>query len=386
MVTRIPIVPRVIRWARERCNLTLAEAAERLSCDQNTLEKIEDENDPTRPTATLFRKMSDVYLLPEATLLRATVPADRPLPKDFRSFDGNAVELSYDTISAIRNVEQRQESLARLAEIDAGIIAPNLPIHSLKENPDTLGANFRKQLGFKVVDQLQLSTEKAFLNWRILVENMGVSVYVEPFGEDDTRGASIYFNDFPAVIVDQTEKQYGARSFTLFHELCHLLIRQAGISDQKPKNSVEAFCNRFAAAFLMPTEAVRAVFDFESIKETEPTIEQLAFAAKKLCVTISQIALRLEQLGLAKPGYFRRVAGKLSPPTPKPKKESKVPYKYTYLSETGHNFPSTVFDSMNRGQITQLDASRILALSKDHFKSVQTVIDERRADLVDAAQ
>jgi Zn-dependent peptidase ImmA (M78 family)/transcriptional regulator with XRE-family HTH domain len=383
MVTRIPIVPKVIRWARERNNLTLPEAAKRLKCDQATLEQIEDENAPLRPTATLFRRMAEVYLLPEATLLRAVPPQDGPLPKDFRSFDGVPVDLSYETICALRRVEHRQEALARLAEMDNVILAPNLPIHSLKEKPEQLGANFRKQLGFPVLEQLQFTPERAFTRWRVLVENLGVSVYVEPFGADDTRGSSVFSNAFPAIIIDQNEKFPGAKLFTLFHELCHLLIRQAGISDFKPKNSVEAFCNRFASAFLMPVEAIKAVFDMEKIKAAEPAIDELASAANKLCVTISQLALRLEQLEYTKSGYFKRITSKLTPPTPKKKKpDAKVPYKYVYLSEAGYNFPATVFDSMARGQITELGASRILDLAPNHFKAVRAVIETRRAELV----
>ena len=279
MVTRIPIAPEVIKWARERNNLSVSEAAELLKCDHQTLQKIE--NSELMPSAGLFRRMSDVYLLPEATLLRDTPPADRALPKDFRSFDGNAVSLSYETIATIRRVEARQDALAALAEVDEAVIAPNLPIHSLKESPDKLGATFRKQIGFEVVDQLSFTPSKAFTQWRQLVENMGISVYVEPMGEDDTRGVSLYFNDFPAIVIDKNERLYGARLFTLFHELAHLLVRQAGISNLNGKNSVEAFCNKFSSAFLMPVEAVQSVFDLEKLQDGEPTIQQLEFAAAR---------------------------------------------------------------------------------------------------------
>ncbi len=339
------------------------------------------------PTAGLFRRMGEIYLLPEATLLRATQPPDRPLPKDFRSFDGVSVTLAYETIASIRVVEARQESLATLAETDADIIAPNLPIHSTNESPERLGASFRKQLGFSIVNQMGMAAEQAFIKWRVLVENMGVSVYVEPFGQDDTRGVSIYFNDFPAIVIDQNEKFPGARLFTLFHELAHLLIRQAGISNLNNKNSVEAFCNRFAAAFLMPPEAIQAVFDISTLKKREPTIDEIAYAASKLCVTISQMALRLEQLGHAESGFYKRISSKLSPPTPKKKKKGeRVPFKYTYVSRTGHNLPATVFSSLERNQITALEASRVLDLSPSNFKSIRETIEKRRAEAVNGEQ
>lgn len=382
MVTRIPIVGDVLVWARKRNKLELADAARKLKCDHNQLAKIE--SGEVMPTAGLFRRMASVYLLPEATLLRDTVPQERPLPKDFRSFDGATVTLSYETIASIRHVEARQEAMATLAEIDKDVVPPNLPVHSLNESPEKLGANFRKQLGFPVVDQLRLTGEKAFLRWRVLVENMGVSVYVEPFGKDDTRGVSLFFNAFPAIVIDQTEKFPGARLFTLFHELGHLLIRQAGISNFNGRNSVEAFCNRFAAAFLMPAEAIEAVFDLSKLKAREPDIAQLEFAAAKLCVTISQVTLRLEQLGYAEPGYYKRIASKLRPPTPKPKKkDSQVPFKFTYLSSAGHNLPTTVFASLDRHQITKLEASRLLDLAPSHFTAIRTVISTRRSEAID---
>ena len=382
MATRIPIVPQVIRWARERNNLTVAEAAKRLQCTSDILEQVE--TGELRPTATLFRRMASVYLLPEATLLGAAVPQDRALPKDFRSFDGAPVEVSYETICAIRRVESRQDSLAQLADIDPAVLAPNLPIYSLNDDPERLGANFRRKLGFPVVDQLRVTREKAFTLWRMLVENMGVSVYVEPLGEDDTRGVSVFSNDFPAIVIDQNEKLYGARLFTLFHELAHLLVRQAGISDCNNKNSVEAFCNKFASAFLMPIEAVEAVFSPGMLSGAGPTIPQLDYAAGRLCVTIAQVALRLEQLGKVRGGFYRRVVSTLKPPTPKRKTGGSPPYKYVYLSEAGSHLPATIFDSLERQQITKLQASRILDLAPAHFKSVQDAIEQRRAELVNA--
>jgi transcriptional regulator with XRE-family HTH domain len=238
MVTRVAADHGVLKWAREHNKLSVESAAALLKCKPEQLIKIEDGD--VQPHATLFRRMSDVYFVPEATLLGLVHPIERPLPRDFRSFDGAAVALSYETIRAIRNVEARQEALAFLAEIDDAIISPNLPIHSLKENPETLGAGFRQQLGFPIIDQLRLTAEQAFTKWRILVEDLGVSVYIEPLGEDDARGVSIFFNDFPAILVDQNEQLYGARSFTLVHEFCHILLRQAGISNFNSRNSVEA--------------------------------------------------------------------------------------------------------------------------------------------------
>jgi Zn-dependent peptidase ImmA (M78 family) len=325
--------------------------------------------------------MADKYLLPEATLMGLAPVVDRPMPKDFRSFEGVRVALSYETIVAVRRVQARQETLAHLAEADELIVRPELPLHSLKENPDQLGASFRKQFGFSVVDQLRTPIARAFRNLRIRVEDLGVSVYIEPLGDDDSRGVSIFFNDFPAIIIDQHEKHDGARLFTLFHELCHLLVRQTGVSNFSNRNDVERFCNRFAAAFLMPREAVEAVIALPQSGTIDPSISDLAFGAEKLCVTISQLALRLEQLGLADAGYFKRITAQLRPPTP-PKKRKGGDWKYTFVSRYGYNLPTAVIGSLGRGQIGPVDAARILEVSPDNLGDVKSTIDDRRLELM----
>jgi len=150
---------------------------------------------------------------------------------------------------------------------------------------------------------------------------------------------------------------------------------------------VERFCNRFAAAFLMPSEAVRSVIELDDGPQ-EPSLQALGFAADKLCVTISSLALRLEEIGIAPAGYYRKTArnlAKLAAPTKaKPtKKKSEVPYKYTYLSRFGENFTGKVLDSFENGSISNVEASQILNASPKHFGAFRETIVARRT-LADA--
>jgi Zn-dependent peptidase ImmA (M78 family) len=379
MVTRVPVEPSILVWARNRNRLTLESAAKRLKCEIETLRKIE--IGEVAPIATLFRKMAVVYLVPEATLLGLdTPPLERELPKDFRSFDGTPVELSYETIIAIRQVEARQDALAELAEIDTDIIAPMLPHRSLQDNAEKLGEEFRKEIDFPILAQMRAKPEAAFLRWRILIEKMGVSVYVEPFGKDTSRGVSRFYNAFPAIIIDQNEKLPGARSFTLFHEYAHLLLRQTGVSNFNPRNRVEAFCNRFASAVLMPREAVEAVFKNALMVGAQPTIEELSDGANRLCVTISQIAWRLESLEFVTPGFFNRIASFLKKPD-KRKGGGGGPdtFKYAYLSRFGHYLPEAVFSAHERGYISKVDASRLLNVKPTYFAPLRKIITGRNA-------
>ena len=53
----------------------------------------------------------------------------------------------------------------------------------------------------------------------------------------------------PIIMISKAEEFDPAKTFTLIHEYCHLLLREPGISDQNTQNPVEAFCNQFAGAF-----------------------------------------------------------------------------------------------------------------------------------------
>ena len=372
MVTRVPIDAEMARWARERCHLSEDDAAHLLKCDVELLRNIEDGT--MQPTATLFRAMADRYLLPEATLLGLAPATDRPLPTDFRSFDGVPVSLSYRTIKAIRTVQARQETLARLAEIDATIQPPSLPRISMKTDPEGAGASFRGAFGFDIDTQLSLTPQTAFVRWRTMVEQLGVSVYIEPLGEDDSRGVSDSFNGFPAIIIDQHEKLHGARLFTLFHELAHHFIGEVGISNLKNGNAVERFCNRFAAAFLMPPAAIGRVLPNVGIGKPVPSIPELDYAARRLCVTISQVALRMEDLGFAGAGFYQGVKAVLKKTT-----KSVIPYKYTYLSQYGEHLATTVLGALDSGLISIVEASRAMNASPTHFDAIRQTIKERRA-------
>lgn len=370
MVTRVPIDQNMAVWARERCQLTEDAAAKLLNCDVTVLRKIE--AGEIAPTATMFRNMATRYLLPEATLLGLAPAEDRPLPKDFRSFDGAPVRLSYATIKAVRVVQARQEALARLAEIDESIEPPTLPALSLRANPETEGVAYRQRFGFDIPTQLALTTQAALSRWRTMVEALGISVYVEPLGEDGARGISDTFNGFPAIIIDQGEKAHGARIFTLFHELAHHFLGQVGISDFRNGNNVERFCNRFAAAFLMPPEAISLVLPNAGVGRAAPTLGELEQAARRLCVTISSMALRMEDLNFAGSGYYREIRAVLNRPT-----KSQPEYRYTYLSQYGEHLSRRVLGALDAGLISSVEASRAMNTSPTHFDAIRRTLKER---------
>jgi len=89
-MTVMPVTPALITWAREYRGLEPNEAAELLGI--TTAELLEYEKG--KPiNLTMFRKISDTFRIPRATLLRRTRPNVPPMPRDFRSIAGRVLDL-----------------------------------------------------------------------------------------------------------------------------------------------------------------------------------------------------------------------------------------------------------------------------------------------------
>jgi Zn-dependent peptidase ImmA (M78 family) len=380
MVTRVPAESAVLRWAREACGLTVENAARLLGCKPDLLRDIEEGK--KLPSATLFRDMANCYGLPEATLLAATPPQLPDIPHDHRTFEGIAPRLTYRTILAIRSVQARQESIKELSEIDATVTPPELRRYRRSDDPDAVAAEERKHFGVTASDQIKLSADKLWMMYRMRIETLGISVYIEDFPTEDCRGVSLFVDEYPAIILSANERRPEWKLFSLLHEYGHILIRETGISDQRQetRDPVEGWCNKFAAAFLMPEAAIAYVLNVSRDTPREFSIKALAEASEFMSVSISALALRLEDLGYAPRGYFSRVRAAIKPSQPKKLSGGQIPRQYVVLNQLGHRFTGDVLRSVENGVLTTLEASRMLHTNPSLLPTIEETIEGRRRD------
>jgi Zn-dependent peptidase ImmA (M78 family) len=62
----------------------------------------------------------------------------------------------------------------------------------------------------------------------------------------------------PFVVVNEKDSR-AAWSFTLLHELVHVLLGETGISGYNGQDVVERFCDSVAASFLLAPEELRQI-------------------------------------------------------------------------------------------------------------------------------
>ena len=372
-MTDIPVSGRVLIWAREFRGLSTAEAAEKLGLTEAQLADFEGEAAP--PTLTQFEKFAAAYRLPLATLFRRTPPPMPPDLPDFRTFEGEPPRNSFDFGVALSNVRTLQHTLSLLRSDDEHFHGAQLRQYNLAGDPFEQGQAERSALGVTVRRQLDWAYDDGFRHWRAIIERLGISVYLQNFAEGDCRGCALWEDGVtPAILINKTERSENGWVFTLIHEYAHLLIRRPGISDLNRRNPVEVFCNRFAAAFLMPVVALRRVLPIWPDRETDWEGSVINEAARELKVSRQALAIRLEELGKAPAGFNRAFIVR---PPGRPK-STQGNYVNTRLSEIGGRFTASVMGALERDVIDTTHASEALGLSPPHLERARAYVERQR--------
>lgn len=369
-MTEIPISGEVLEWARNFRGLSQSDAADRLGISVEELQAYE--TGSKLPNLTKFEKFAAVYCLPQATLFRRTKPTETPLPTDYRTFDGDHHQESFEFLVAVSHVRTLQRTLRLLGEEDDEFTRAHLRTYDLERDAFEQGETERRQLKIPIETQLDWGYADGFRHWRAAIERIGIAVYLQKFSVDDCRGFSLWDDHgLPAIVINKDDRSDNAWTFTLIHEYAHLLIRRPGISDLDYRNSVEAFCNRFAAAFLMPIEAIRRVLEYWPNEPVEWETDAIIRGARKLKVSAQAFAIRLEELNLAPDNFSEKF--KFSGPR-KRTKATGGNYVNTRLSELGGRFVGSIISALDRAVVDRVAACEALGLPTNHLEKARAYV------------
>jgi Zn-dependent peptidase ImmA (M78 family) len=257
--------PALIKWARETAGFTTAEVAKRLKIEESKFAAWEDEAKEDSPSVPQLRKLATLFKRPLAVFYLQERPAGFQVMRDLRRLPGTGERLYSPALQMeIRTANERRELALELA----ADLEQEIPTFTLAatdaENPEGVGARIRAALG--ITQELQLSWRDndgraAFNAWRRRIEDTGTLVFqTTRFTSDEASGFAIAAESLPVIAVNRNDA-LTRRTFSLLHELAHLMIHVSGVSDpetdeQRPPEDqrIEVFCNRIAAAALMPRE------------------------------------------------------------------------------------------------------------------------------------
>jgi Zn-dependent peptidase ImmA (M78 family) len=361
--------PAVLRWARETAGYSVEIAGDRVA-DPKTLAAWEAGKD--QPTWKAVQRLAKLYKRPVAALLLAEPPAEPPLPPDFRKLAEASKQLSPKTRFAIRNARWMA---ATAAELERGLDRANAFKGSKTRrlnSPETLADDCRRSLGISLDAQTQWQTPgEAFRQWREAVEAQNVLVFQASMPVEEVRGFSLFEGQKAVVVLNQSDA-LNARIFTLFHEYGHLVLSKPGICLPEEggftdTQKTETFCNRFAAAFLIPRDDITTRLDSGLRLE-----HMVAALATRYRVSRAVVLGRLRNLEAINEQTYRGAMARLERKVVTPRRAGgggRSPAARV-LGERGRTFISLVADALDRDLITANDASAYLGVKLKHLDKV----------------
>ena len=342
-----------LTWARQVSGLTVEELASAASIPPERLLQLEEGTSaPTFKQLVKLAKKLD--RTPAFFFMPAPESPDMPATIDFRQspeLDG----LDASTTKALRRAERYRDIMLEYGDAEPVALAkpfrrPGVQ-RAAEEMRSLLGINHSftppgpsKEAGFKV--------------WRHMVESHGIIVFQTSDVERGVfRGLSVYHEVLPIVVLNGKDFPAG-KSFTLFHEISHLINRANGLCMLEEESAEEALANSFAANFLMPETAVRNLM---------PTTEDDAIGEVASRFKVSRIAaaIRLKELGVLGEDVVQaeKVASDAAWKTERDKLRSResgpAHWKVRYR-DLGPTYVGTVARALKEDRISLLDASYFL--------------------------
>lgn len=360
----------LLRWARRTSGLGVEDVAKKV---QVTPDKIAGwEAGADRPTVAQLRKLAHAYRRPLAVFFRSEPPKEEPEPQDFRS--GRSAPMS----PALR-VEIRKARRRRSVSLEFGSARPvGLPECSTKEDPEEVALRLRAWLSVDLRDQVEWKDANRALNeWVRAVEDRGILVFhASGIDPGEMRGLSLSHDRLPLILLNGADVAVG-RSFTLMHELAHLMLRNAGVCGDltaDSDNDVEVFCNAVAGATLVPSEELllhpivrRTTTGWSSraIGEVAAHFSVSEEVVARRLLTLEQITERfyshLRRL------YLRRVAAMKEAE----KRRTGGPKYYTLACRNlGNLYRRIVLVALQSGEATLMQAVDFLGVKAEHVEAM----------------
>lgn len=278
--------------------------ADGLGFDLSKIERILDIDDSFLPTINQAKRIAKLLHIPFAGLYMN--PKDIkisaiPAIKNYRSLgSGSVCDESKLNIAICDVLNERRFYIDICKELDQSL--PRLSLPQCDGSPESYANCIRDHFSIDISKQYRFNSLRQFyLYLRNQIEDRGV--FVQGFSGvpvETARGFSIYEQSLPVIGIND-EDRTPAKSFTLIHELVHLMKRESSMCNDMinrvSTKKEEIFCNAVAGELLVPQKEL--VHSMESLNpEAGLDLLVIATIAKKFCVSREVVIRRLLDLGI----------------------------------------------------------------------------------------
>jgi Zn-dependent peptidase ImmA (M78 family)/transcriptional regulator with XRE-family HTH domain len=304
------IQPNILRWARERAQLSSQQLAQKMSVKSDKVTQWE--SGYSLPSLEQAHKISLKLHIPFGYLfLEAPPKTTLPIP-DLRTIhDATHAELSIDFFDILNDTLLKQDWYREFAQFEGYGALPFIASFTKADSYEIVARSIADELG--ISPQLR-TTAKSWNNFfdliiqnaeqkRILVMRNSVvgNNAHRPLSVEEFRGFALCDTLAPVIFINSRDAK-SAQIFTLLHEIAHLWIGESGISNPNLRQgsgterlAIERFCNLVAAEVLTPKKEFLSRWDTK--KSRSNNLENLVRYFRVSSIVILRRALDTKLIG-----------------------------------------------------------------------------------------
>ena len=304
---KIQINPQLLNWAIERSMKSTDDLMSKFPNLENW------KNETKSPTLRQLEEFAKATFTPVGMLFLKTPPEEVLPIDDFRTFqDDDFSRPSANLLDTIYASQQRQEWYQIYCRQNGFTKQSIVGKWTIKDKPEDVAKELCQIFSF----HHKYSNWTNALSDRIaLVEKQGILVMSSGVALGNThrnldlnefRGFALS-DEYAPVIFINAKDSVAARSFTLMHELAHIVIAQNGVSNtnsyNENGNNIEKWCDKVAAEILVPGQKFKQNYHYNLDKLDE----DLPHFAKLFKVSTLVILGRIYDLGYLNERDFWRL-------------------------------------------------------------------------------
>jgi len=312
----------ILIWAREVAKLSIEDAAKKLNFSdtqkKTSIEKLlEYESGTKEPSRSLLLRMSNKYHQPLLTFYLDKPPIIGDRGEDFRTLPDDYKEDNAFVDILIRDVKARQSLLHdTIVDADEGVDIDIIGKYTINSDIKDIVKGIKAFINFDSESYRKPNNyTAAFQILRMMVEETGIFVilkgdlgsYHSAIDVQAFRGFALSDKIAPFIVINYNDAK-SAWSFTLIHELTHLLLGQTGLSGKNYNKRIEKFCEKVASEFLLSEE------EFSNFQSSDykfnSLINEIPKYAYNVKVSSTHIAYKLYLRGNIDRNLYNRLAAR----------------------------------------------------------------------------
>ncbi len=334
------------------------------------------------PTVKQLRKLAKAYNQTFAAFYLPSPPKSNiPLPHDYRRHAGTTlVGLSPELALDIRTSWERREIVLDLYSEQGESPIEFTATTELTTDPEKTALEIRNLLGINYEKQKEWQDHRiGFNSLRESLELVGVLVFqTTGIPVSEVRGYSLNESALPVVVVNRKDS-YSARSFTMLHELTHIMLRSGGLCDltansETPPEALktEIFCNHVAGAALIPKDFfLNEPIVLKHNGSSQWLDEDIDTLSKIYCASRETVTRRLLVLGLTTSQFYESKRQQYQEELKSlPKRKGFVTPSINLVSASGKPYVRAVLDAFYSERITSSDVVDYLGIRLKHLDQI----------------